>query len=59
MDALYRFQHGDVETGSSYKLAYEHDREAIPTATSMFSMTPGRVEHSPTSKNARMVQNLA
>ena len=59
MQAWYRIQHGDVETGSTYKLGCEQDIDAIPTATPRFSMTPSRLVHSPTSKYARVVQKSA
>ena len=40
MHAWYIIQHGDVETGSSYKFGCEEGRNAIPTPTPRFSRMP-------------------
>ena len=37
MHAWCSIQHGDVETGSAYKLGGEQVRDLIPTATPRFS----------------------
>jgi hypothetical protein len=40
MHSWCKIQHGDVETGSFYKLGCEQARDAISSATSWFSSTP-------------------
>ena len=42
MHARYNIQHGDVETGSTYKLGGEQGRYLILTATPGFSRMPRR-----------------
>ena len=39
------FRHGDLKTGSSYKLGRERRSDAIPTATRIFMNTPMRLDH--------------
>ena len=55
MHALCSIQHGDLETGSTYKLGGAQGRDLIPMATPRFSRMPRRTEHCPTSKYARVV----
>jgi hypothetical protein len=42
---LYIIRHGDLKTGSSYKLCRERRSDAIPTATRIFMNTPMRLDH--------------
>ena len=41
----YIIRHGDLKTGSSYKLGREKRSDAIPTATRIFMNTPMRLDH--------------
>ena len=41
----YIIRHGDLKTGSSYKLDWEKHSDAISTATRIFMNTPMRLDH--------------